>query len=166
MKLKPVLVALAIVLSVAATSRILCASESASSKARDSGAGAEDVEAIKQEVMKLDEQVHEADARADTKFLEGVYADDLVWTARGDVLNKAQVLADFKTGNDKLQRIDHYDIQAHVYPNTVILTGRSKSTVEYKGKISKGPRLFTQVYVKLDGRWQLVSHQVSDVPAK
>lgn len=125
---------------------------------------AEDVEAIKAEVMKIDEQVHEADARADTKFLERVFADDMVWTARGDVLNKAQVLADFRTGNDKLEKIDHYDIHAHVYGDTVILTGRSRSTVEYKGRISKGPRLFTQVYVKLDGRWQLVSHQVTDAP--
>ena len=166
MKLKPVLVALAIVVSLTGASRLLRASGQAPTSARETGVSAEKVEAIKQEVMKLDEQVHEADARADTRFLERVYADDLVWTARGDVLNKAQVLADFKTGNDKLQKIDHYDIHAYVYTNTVILTGRSKSTVEYKGKISKGPRLFTQVYVKLDGRWQLVSHQVTDVPAE
>lgn len=123
-----------------------------------------DVEEIKKEVLKIDEQVHEADARADIQTLDRIFADDMVWTARGDVLNKAQVLADFRTGNDKLESIEHYDIHAHVYPNTVILTGRSKSTVEYKGRISKGPRLFTQVYVKLDGRWQLVSHQVTDVP--
>jgi ketosteroid isomerase-like protein len=157
MKLRLALLTLAVTFSLAHV---------ASAKEQENGTSAADVEEIKKEVLEIDEKVHQADARADTKVLDRIFADDMVWTARGDVLNKAQVLRDFKTGNDKLASIDHYDIHVHVYGNTVILTGRSRSTVEYKGKISKGPRLFTQVYIKLDGRWQLVSHQVTDVPAE
>lgn len=122
-----------------------------------------DVEETKTEVLQVEREMTEASAKADVKALDRIFADDLVWTARGDVLNKSQVLSDFQSGNDKLSQPNHFDIHLHVYGNTVVLTGRSTSTVRYKGKISHGPRLYTQVYIKLDGRWQLVSHQVTDV---
>ena len=122
-----------------------------------------DVEETQKEVLQVEKEMTEASAKADVKALDRIFAADLVWTARGDVLNKSQVLTDFQSGNDRLSQPNHFDIHLHVYGNTVILTGRSTSTVRYKGRISHGPRLYTQVYVKLDGRWQLVSHQVTDV---
>jgi ketosteroid isomerase-like protein len=125
-----------------------------------------DVEQTRKEVLQVEQEMTQASAKADIEVLDRIFADDMVWTARGDVLNKSQVLSDFRSGNDSLSRPNHYDIHLHVYGNTVILTGRSTSIVRYKGKISKGPRLYTQVYIKLDGRWQLVSHQVTDVAAQ
>ena len=45
----------------------------------------------------------------------------------------------------------------------MVVTGHSTSVLEYKGKLFDAPRLFTDVYVKMDGRWQLVVHHVSDL---
>ena len=61
-----------------------------------------------------------------------------------------------------LAPMKHDDILIRVYGNTVVLTGRSVGTFNYNGKVSEGPRRFTNVYVKKDGRWQLVAHQSTD----
>jgi SnoaL-like domain len=45
----------------------------------------------------------------------------------------------------------------------VVMSGHSTSDLIYKGKEQNNPRLFTNVYVKTGGRWQMVSHQVSDL---
>jgi len=114
-------------------------------------------------VLKVEDEVNQALLHGDAAALSRIYADDLAYTnERGEILDKSQVLAGLQTGNIKLPTMDHDDIRLHVYGNTVVLTGRSNSTLQYKGRISKGPRRFTNVYVKLDGQWRLVCHQVTN----
>ena len=60
----------------------------------------------------------------------------------------------------------HY-IHLHVagdHNDTVVLTGFSKSTLHFEGKLSKGPRLYSFVYVKQHGRWLIVAEMTSDIP--
>jgi hypothetical protein len=46
----------------------------------------------------------------------------------------------------------------------VVLTGHSTSVLEYKVKLFDAPRLLTDVFVKMEGRWQLVVHDVFELP--
>jgi ketosteroid isomerase-like protein len=120
-------------------------------------------EAATHEVLKVDDQFNQAVQAKDAKALERILANDLSWIARGDRLNKSQVIADVLTQNLHFKSLTHDSLVVKVFGNTAIITGHSSSILEYKGKLFDAPRLFTNVYMKLDGRWQLVAHHVSDL---
>jgi hypothetical protein len=120
----------------------------------------ETVEQIKSEVLHVEEIRNKAMLEHDTSVLSRIYADDLAWTnPSGEVLTKAQVLADLESGKQKFFTIKHDQIRLHVYGSTVIADGRSTSALQYKEKVSRGiARRFLNVYVKTNGEWLLVAH--------
>jgi hypothetical protein len=120
-------------------------------------------EAAKAEVLKVGDQFDQAREAKDRATLERILADGLSWTARGDRLNKAQVIADIFSNNLHFKSFAHDHVAAKIFGNTAVVTGHSTSVLEYKGKLFDAPRLFTDVYVKMDGRWQLVVHHVSEL---
>jgi hypothetical protein len=120
-------------------------------------------EVAKAEVLRTSDQFDEARAAKDKAALGRILADGLSWTARGDRLNKEQVIADFLSDNLHFKYFSHDNIAVKVFGNTAVVTGHSTSVLEYKGKLFDAPRLFTDVYVKMDGRWQMIVHHVSDL---
>jgi hypothetical protein len=120
-------------------------------------------EAAKKEVLKLGERLSEARAARDRAALERILADGIVWTARGDRLSKGQIIADMLSDNLHFKSFAHDSVAAKMFGSTVVVTGHSTSVLEYKGKLFDAPRLFTDVYVKMDGRWQLVVHDVFEL---
>jgi Domain of unknown function (DUF4440) len=123
-------------------------------------------EALKAEMLKADEAFNQAVLSKDIPALNALLADKLSWIARGDRLDKAQVLADFKSENLHFTSLSHDELVVQMFGTTGVVTGHSTSILEYKGKSFTSPRLFTSVYMKLDGRWQLVAHQVSELATK
>jgi hypothetical protein len=84
---------------------------------------------------------------------------------RGETLDKAQVMDLYRSGKLKNISYAHDNIRMHAFGgNTVVMTGRSTTILRYKGKLSKGPRLFTFVFVKLNGQWQIAAQHISDTP--
>ena len=120
-------------------------------------------EAVKAEVLKVGQQFNEAARAKDQAALDRILSDRLSWVARGDRLTKAQVIADYLSENLHFKYFAHDSERVNIFGNTAVVTGHSTSVLEYKGKLFDAPRLFTDVYVKMDGRWQLVSHQVSEL---
>jgi hypothetical protein len=120
-------------------------------------------EAAKGEVLEVGQQFNEAARAKDQATLERILADRLSWTARGDRLNKTQVIADYLSENLHFIHFAHDSEVVNIFGNTAVVTGHSSSVLEYKGKRFDAPRLFTDAYVKMDGRWQLVVHHVSDL---
>jgi ketosteroid isomerase-like protein len=118
-------------------------------------------EKLKAEVMHLEEMRNKAMLEHDTQVLDRLYADDLAWTnPRGEVLTKAQVLADLVSGKQKFFTIAHDLIKLHVYGNTVVADGRSTSTLRYDNKEARGvQRRFVNVYIKEGGVWHMVAHE-------
>lgn len=124
---------------------------------------AEATEAATREVLKVDDQFNQAVQAKDTQALQRILSDDLSWIARGDRLNKSQVIADVASQNLHFKSLTHDSLQVKIIGNTAIVTGHSSSVLDYKGKLFDAPRLFTNVYMKINGRWQLVAHQVSEL---
>jgi hypothetical protein len=120
-------------------------------------------EAAKQAVLKTSEQLNEARKTKDRAALDRILNDRLSWIARGDRLNKSQVIADFLADNLRFKYFAHDNVKVDIFGNTAVVTGHSTSVLEYKGKLFDAPRLFSEVYVKMDGRWQMVIHHVSDL---
>jgi hypothetical protein len=100
---------------------------------------------VKKEILKIDDELNQAGLNGIADAFGRFLADDIAWTnANGEILTKAQVLDDFRSGRRKMHTLKHDDVRLHVYGNTVVLTGRSTSTYQYKGKESIGPRRYTR----------------------
>jgi Domain of unknown function (DUF4440) len=125
-----------------------------------------DEQTAKEAMLKTDERFNQAVLAKDGSALEQILADKLSWVARGDRLNKKQVIADIQTQNLHFKSLSHDDLDVKMFSDLAVVTGHSTSVLEYKGKLFTTPRLFTTVYLKLDGRWQMIAHQVSNVGEK
>jgi ketosteroid isomerase-like protein len=114
---------------------------------------------LKDEILKVDEERNQALQKGDVTFLSSLYSDDLVFTnARGEVLTKAQHLAELKSRKLAFQSFKHSDVQVRIHGNTGILTGLSTSAVVNNGTVSSSPRRFLNLYVNEGGRWRCAGH--------
>jgi ketosteroid isomerase-like protein len=119
---------------------------------------------IEKEILALEEAQNQAFVKGDADALDRIYADELAWTNQnGELLTKAQILADIRSGKQKYNSVRHDDVRLHVYGNTVVATGHSTSSVIYKGQAVSRPRRFTNVYVNQNGQWRLVVHHVTPI---
>lgn len=116
---------------------------------------------LQQEVKKVEAKRVNALLKQDWLALEHIYADDyLSFDSRsGEVRNKSKVMEDLKNGNRKVLSVDDQDVAIRVYENAAVITGLSRSKVFTRGRGDSGPGRYIQVYVKRQGRWQLVAHQ-------
>ena len=127
-----------------------------------SPASTEDVE---QAVTQLENERVPALLGSDTAFIERVYADDYVVTgANGVVRTRTQVIADMKSGAQTFESMTNDNVKVRVYGDTAIVTGRTRQKGQYKGQPSLSPTMFTRVYVRRDGQWQLVANSSSVHP--
>ena len=119
--------------------------------------------------MSLLASYDQATKTGDAEARAPMFHDDMLCISerfgRGETLNKSQVMDLYRSKRLKNISYAHNNIHLEAFgPNTVVMTGRSTTVLEYKGRLSKGPRLFSFVFVKLNGRWQIVSQHISDIP--
>lgn len=123
-----------------------------------------EAEEAKAEVWKVEDQLGNAVKTSNWDALNDIFADGMSWIARNDRLGKAQVIADYRSGNLHFRKVTHDNVELHIFGDTAVMTGHSTSILDYKGELYTAPRLFTSVYAKVNGRWQLVAHHVTDLP--
>jgi ketosteroid isomerase-like protein len=106
--------------------------------------------------------------RRDVAALEKIWADDYVFvSASGDVLTKEQRLENVKSGTTALDSINEDENQAvRVYQNSAVTTSRVTIKGQYSGQPVSGQYRSTLVWVKSSAGWQLVSNQLTALPAK
>jgi ketosteroid isomerase-like protein len=113
-------------------------------------------------LKQLDQERIQAQIGADATALDRLYAEDFIGIGpSGTVRAKAQVLADFTSGSLRFQTITTDDVQWRVYGETAVETGRSTMIGQDKGKTVPRDNRFTRVWVKREGRWQLVANHYS-----
>ena len=116
---------------------------------------------------KVLEKLHQAVLANDAARFGELLADQVTWTSerfgKGITLNKAGILADLSSGNLHVDTHRHEHVRLVAIGDTVLVSGLSTSTLHYQGKVSTGPRMSLQAWTKLDGRWQMIAHHVSDI---
>lgn len=117
---------------------------------------------VEQAIRQVDHERIQAQIGADAVALDRIYADDFIGIGpSGTVRTKAQVIADFTSGELKFQSITTDDVQLRVYGNTVVETGRSTMIGQDKGKAVPRDNRFTRVWIKQGRRWRLVANHYS-----
>jgi len=136
----------------------LCCSVFAQAKGRPS-AGTEQV------VMGIERELLNAILKGDASASERHLADTYVFTGPdGTVENKAQAIADLKSGDLKLQSASLDGAKVQVYGDTAVVTYSSNDKGTYKGKDISGKTRWTDVFVHHNGRWQLVASHGTMLP--
>jgi len=129
------------------------------------GSRAQTPRSAEQELMALDQASNDAQVKKDRATLERLWGDDYLYThSNGSVLNKAQDIADTMSGDMTWTAARLDDLKVKLYGDVGIVTGRL--TMEGKARqYASGPRRFTDIFVKRNGRWQLVGGQTTLAPA-
>lgn len=119
-----------------------------------------------QEVRKLERAWLDAYEQHDAKAMNAIVADDFIITfPDGTKQTKPQLMDSIKAPPNPANPQKFYteDVQARVYGDTVILTGRVVSEFQRDGKPVKEQMLYTDTYVRRNGRWQVVASHLSNV---
>lgn len=114
---------------------------------------------VEQELMKLAQAALDATLKKDRAALERVYADDYVYShTNGGVLSKAQEIAQVMSGESQWTSDTASDMSVRVAGDAAIVTGLEVLQGTAKD-YAAGPRRFTDIWVKRNGRWQQLGGQ-------
>jgi uncharacterized protein (TIGR02246 family) len=101
----------------------------------------------------------------DLDTLGALLADDLTYVhSSGRVDSKAQFLDSLRTGRQKYFEIAPEDTSVRVFGDTAVSTGRSAMHVSAGGQDMRFRIQFTDVWVRRNGRWQMVAWQSTRLP--
>jgi hypothetical protein len=103
--------------------------------------------------------------RVDVATLNRILSDDLIYThANGLQQTKAELIGVLGSGDMKYESITPGDdIRVRVYNQAAVVTGRASIKIKAGGEEQSFTICYLDVYVKQDGRWQMVAWQSSRV---
>lgn len=122
-----------------------------------------------QELISLDKSWGEAGLKGDSAVLERILADDFIGNGPTGVATKAQNIAEAKTNAPNITNAtyvaDEYTVRL-LDANTAVMTHRATEKGLNKGKEYTDQHRSMHVWVKRDGRWQVVASQATPIPPK
>ena len=108
---------------------------------------------------KIENDWWEADGKKDTKVLGAILADDWFYLGPQGTMTKAQELAEADKRDENIQSVTLTDMKVRVYGDVAIVTMREHENSTKKSADSSGDYLYTDVFVKRQGRWLAVNSQ-------
>jgi ketosteroid isomerase-like protein len=120
---------------------------------------------VEQTIMQLERDGGQALIKKDIATMGRILADD--WVAidyTGHTIAKTEALADLKSSASSIQSMDFGPMKVRVFGDSAVVTGSDTEKSTYKGKDSSGHYVWTDVFVKRDGRWQIVASQSIKTP--
>lgn len=114
----------------------------------------------------LDEQIRayrNALTKKDVAALDRIWAADYTFiNPQGVLVDKAQRLANIRSGATEFQAIQSQRERLHVHGNIAVDIGRvTLHGTKYSGHESSGEYRYMTVWVKLEDRWQLLANQIT-----
>jgi len=119
---------------------------------------------VEQTVMQMERDWAQALVRADVATMDRILADD--WFGQGPPggsSNKAAALADLKSGDPKYDAVTVGEMKVRVFGDVAVVTGTQDQKSSYKGNDTSGHSVWTDVFVKRQGKWQAVVSQWAPV---
>jgi ketosteroid isomerase-like protein len=115
---------------------------------------------LQSEIIQLEHEWGKANVQKDIPSLRRLIADDYKGIeSYGGFNDKAGTIADIESGNDNVEIDDPEQLEVRTYGDTAIVTGK----LRLKGYNKRGEYdiqlLFTDVWVKRAGKWQVVNYQ-------
>lgn len=115
-------------------------------------------------LMKMEQEMADAIVKGDVSVWDKYSADNSVFTDPGGMMmNKAQSMAMFKSGDLKIESTKLHDMTVQMFGNTAVVTYRTTDKGTYKGKDLSGDYSWTDVFTKMGGKWKMVAGQGTPV---
>ena len=119
------------------------------------------------QLIELERQLSDALVREDARVLDRLWSNDLVFTfPNGKVSNKAERLAGQKPAAQAPQsesKTINDEVKVSLYGNTAVVTVLSTWSGKANNEAYRSQFQATHVWVKQEGRWQLMAAHVSPV---
>jgi ketosteroid isomerase-like protein len=118
---------------------------------------------VEQELVKMENEWARAWQLPDPAALENIVADDFTLigsSSKGEVANKRQYI----DSTLKLVRGDGYSFErmnVRIYGDTAVINAQFQQRATFAGRDWSGEFLLTDVWVKRNGRWQVVARHSS-----
>lgn len=122
---------------------------------------------VEQEILRIEKVMLDGVLKGESAVSEKYLAESYVFTGPdGAVSDREKSISDIKTGALKLVDASIEEPKVQVYGDTAVVTFVSTDKGTYKGRDISGRSRWTDVFVKKDGRWQLVATHGSMVTQK
>jgi uncharacterized protein (TIGR02246 family) len=137
----------------------------AQTKAADTKKPAASANAASDELKQIENDWVDASKTKNAEKLGDILADN--WVALGwdgKRTDKAKTLAEMKTPGNSLDTIEMGPMTVRVFGNTAVVTGSDTEKSMEDGKDTSGKYVWTDVFVKQNGKWRAVASQSTKVP--
>lgn len=115
---------------------------------------------VEQALMHIEQEMVDALLKGDVSANERYLADTYIFTdPDGTVMDKTRMVADLKSGDLKFESSKVDDMKVQGFGNAAVVTYGTTDKGTYKGKDLSGRYRWTDVFVKRNGRWQIVATQ-------
>jgi ketosteroid isomerase-like protein len=117
------------------------------------------------EIEALERARFKAQIAMDIKTLRPMLADDLYYChSFGACQNKEEFIAFVTSGTNKYLAMDVIDMKPRLVGGAMVVNGKLDIRVVTNGQEQHFQGIYTDVYAKRDGRWQLVTWQSTRLP--
>ena len=121
-------------------------------------------EATSQTLMDLEQKWVDVLVKSDTTGLESILAETYTDTdEQGHQSDRQGLFSVLKSGDLKIESIKLSDMHAHVYGDAAIVTGKAVQAGTFKGQPITSTVVFTDTFVKRNGKWRAVASHRSAV---
>lgn len=126
-------------------------------------ASAAGADATEQKLMDIETATAKAFMQADTAAMSGILADDWMVQEASGRHNRAEMLAEMKSGKYKVTSMTNHDMHARVMGNVAFVQGMEDEKSTYGGEDTSGTYSWTDVFEMRGGKWVAVATQVTKV---
>lgn len=115
-------------------------------------------------IMKMEQEITDGLVKGDTTLFEKYTVAETAFTDPGGMLlSKSQLMAQFKSGDLKLESSKIEGMKVQMFGNTAVATYATTDKGMFKTRDISGRYRWTDVFVKIRGKWQMVASQGTPV---
>lgn len=119
-----------------------------------------EAETVLQRLHEACQAYEDGDAEYLADFL---HADYTLTNTRGMVTNRAQDLAELRSGDPDYDVFRNHDMQVRIYGDTAVVNGITSLKGTSNGKAFELDARFTDTLIRRDGRWMLVASHATRI---
>ena len=124
-------------------------------------------EGVEQDLINLEKEWGEAIVKGDTASIDMLMADEFICINDGTVFTKAQYFEFVKSiKKEEILSFEMDEWKVLVYGDAAVVMARSTLKMQSAGKETTSQLRFTDTWVELDGRWQVVAAHNSTIAQK
>ena len=117
-----------------------------------------------QQLTRIENAFAEALAKNDAAAFRALIADDWkVVMGEGSVMTADQILNPLKDGKLKFSSFTVDELDVRIFGDAAVVIGTNHTKGEWDGQDFTGKSRFTDVFVRIDGKWRCVSSHSTDI---